>query len=120
LEALEAENERLRDEIERLQGMLVEGASDHLPVLFRLTGSERRLLGVLMQNERATKQTIMDGLYFVGVDDEPEIKIVDVFVCKIRKKLAPFDIHISTLWGSGYYLTPDMKAKVREYMDLAT
>lgn len=47
-----------------------------------------------------TKQNIMSVLY--GLDDDtPEIKIVDVFVCKLRKKL-PAGEKIETIWGSGY------------------
>lgn len=36
------------------------------------------------------------------VDDEPEIKIVDVFVCKIRKKINGLGISIDTAWARGY------------------
>jgi len=36
------------------------------------------------------------------VDEEPEIKIVDVFVCKVRKKLKGLGIGIDTVWGRGY------------------
>jgi two-component system cell cycle response regulator CtrA len=38
------------------------------------------------------------------VDREPEIKIVDVYVCKIRRKLAGTPIEIQTVWGDGYRL----------------
>ncbi|MFC3071509.1 winged helix-turn-helix domain-containing protein [Shinella pollutisoli] len=40
------------------------------------------------------------------IDDAPEIKIVDVLVCKIRKKLTGLDIPIHTVWGEGYRLVP--------------
>ncbi len=50
-----------------------------------------------------TKEMILDHCY--GGMDEPEQKIVDVFVCKLRKKLrdagAPSDF-IETVWGRGY------------------
>jgi two-component system cell cycle response regulator CtrA len=39
--------------------------------------------------------------------DEPELKIIDVFVCKLRKKLATAtkgDNYIETVWGRGYVL----------------
>jgi two-component system cell cycle response regulator CtrA len=39
--------------------------------------------------------------------DEPELKIIDVFICKLRKKLAKAadgDSHIETVWGRGYVL----------------
>jgi two-component system cell cycle response regulator CtrA len=39
--------------------------------------------------------------------DEPELKIIDVFICKLRKKLSLAcggDNHIATVWGRGYVL----------------
>jgi two-component system cell cycle response regulator CtrA len=39
--------------------------------------------------------------------DEPELKIIDVFICKLRKKLAQStggDNYIETVWGRGYVL----------------
>ena len=43
------------------------------------------------------------------VDDEPEIKIVDVVVCKLRKKLKPLALSIDTVWGSGYRMMPRVR-----------
>lgn len=39
------------------------------------------------------------------IDDEPEIKIVDVLVCKIRKKLEGLNVKIETMWGRGYRMS---------------
>jgi two-component system cell cycle response regulator CtrA len=64
-----------------------------------------------MQRDVATKDMILTALY--NGMDEPQMKIIDVFVCKMRKKLQSWDIEISTLWGRGYYLTREMKDKVR-------
>ena len=65
---------------------------------------------VLRRNMIMTKEAILAHLY--GGLDEPEIKIIDVFVCKIRNKLAKAGLHnvISTVWGRGYTVrdvTPD-------------
>lgn len=53
--------------------------------------------------ETRSKQQLMDALY--GDEDEPEIKIVDVMVCKLRKKVMEatggLDV-IETVWGRGY------------------
>lgn len=52
-----------------------------------------------------TKQMLLDHLY--GGRDEPEQKIIDVFVCKLRKKLVQAtggEHYIETLWGRGYVL----------------
>jgi two-component system cell cycle response regulator CtrA len=57
---------------------------------------------VLRRNMIMTKEAIMTQLY--GGRDEPEIKIIDVFICKIRSKLAKVGLPnvISTVWGRGY------------------
>jgi two-component system cell cycle response regulator CtrA len=52
-----------------------------------------------------TKEMFLNHLY--GGLDEPELKIVDVFVCKLRKKLAQAtggEKYIETVWGRGYVL----------------
>ena len=50
-----------------------------------------------------TKEMFLNHLY--GGMDEPELKIIDVFVCKLRKKLVEAtgeDSCIQTVWGRGY------------------
>jgi two-component system, cell cycle response regulator CtrA len=43
--------------------------------------------------------------HLYGGMDEPDPKIIDVFVCKLRKKLAGYgEHHIETVWGRGYAL----------------
>ncbi|MFZ0694674.1 MAG: helix-turn-helix domain-containing protein, partial [Alphaproteobacteria bacterium] len=52
-----------------------------------------------------TKEMFLNHLY--GGMDEPELKIIDVFVCKLRKKLATAtggENYIETVWGRGYVL----------------
>lgn len=114
VEALEVENERLRARIEQLEGAM--GLGFLTPVEWRLTASESRVFGVLMARDLATKDAIMAALYRDGGRDEAEIKIVDVFICKIRKKLRAFGIEIITRWGEGYALAPETKAIVRDML----
>lgn len=70
----------------------------------RLTRTEYQLLELLISRKGAvvTKSQAMDLLY--GGEDEPEIKIIDVFICKLRRKLADAgaDGLIGTVWGRGY------------------
>jgi two-component system, cell cycle response regulator CtrA len=50
-----------------------------------------------------TKEMFLNHLY--GGTDEPELKIIDVFVCKLRKKLSQAtggSHNIDTIWGRGY------------------
>jgi two-component system cell cycle response regulator CtrA len=45
-----------------------------------------------------------------GGMDEPEMKIIDVFICKLRKKLAHASggkDYVETAWGGGYALRPE-------------
>ena len=59
----------------------------------------------LRKGTTLTKEMFLDHLY--GGMDEPEIKIIDVFVCKLRKKLAQAtggNHYIETIWGRGYGL----------------
>lgn len=112
LEALEAENERLRDKIYMLEEGL--GIHELLPAEWCLTGKEAAVLGHLIKRDIGTKRSIMTALYASGGIDEPEMKIVDVFVCKLRKKMATLDVTIETRWGEGYFLTPEMKTKIKQ------
>ncbi|WGF88724.1 response regulator transcription factor [Marinivivus vitaminiproducens] len=59
----------------------------------------------LRKGKLLTKEIFLDHLY--GGMDEPEQKIVDVFICKLRKKIATLtgeDVGIQTVWGQGYML----------------
>lgn len=50
-----------------------------------------------------TKEKLMSDVYWRRQDaEEPDIKIIDVMVCKIRKRLAPLGVVIDTVWGQGY------------------
>jgi two-component system cell cycle response regulator CtrA len=69
-----------------------------------LTGREYQVLEcmALRLGHVFTKEALLDQLY--GGRDEPEIKIIDVFICKIRNKLRAHDAaqYVETVWGRGY------------------
>ena len=72
-----------------------------------LTGKEYQMLELLSlrKGTTLTKEMFLNHLY--GGMDEPELKIIDVFICKLRKKLSEAtggDTHIETVWGRGYVL----------------
>ena len=72
-----------------------------------LTGKEYGVLELLSlrKGTTLTKEMFLNHLY--GGMDEPELKIIDVFICKLRKKLAAAtngDNYIETVWGRGYVL----------------
>ena len=72
-----------------------------------LTGKEYQMLELLSlrKGTTLTKEMFLNHLY--GGMDEPELKIIDVFICKLRKKLAAATMgkhYIETVWGRGYVL----------------
>jgi two-component system cell cycle response regulator CtrA len=72
-----------------------------------LTGKEYQMLELLSlrKGTTLTKEMFLNHLY--GGMDEPELKIIDVFICKLRKKLAEAtsgENYIETVWGRGYVL----------------
>ncbi|MEQ9123964.1 MAG: response regulator transcription factor, partial [Alphaproteobacteria bacterium] len=72
-----------------------------------LTGKEYAILELLSlrKGTTLTKDMFLNHLY--GGIDEPEVKIIDVFICKLRKKLntaTDGENYIETVWGRGYVL----------------
>jgi two-component system cell cycle response regulator CtrA len=72
-----------------------------------LTGKEYQMLELLSlrKGTTLTKEMFLNHLY--GGMDEPELKIIDVFICKLRKKLSEStggENYIETVWGRGYVL----------------
>jgi two-component system cell cycle response regulator CtrA len=81
-----------------------------------LTGKEYQMLELLSlrRGTTITKEMFLGQLY--GGMDEPEIKIIDVFICKLRKKLAVASggkDYIETVWGRGYLLREPQEVKAK-------
>ncbi|MGD0026393.1 MAG: response regulator transcription factor CtrA [Xanthobacteraceae bacterium] len=88
----------------------VNGARVHL------TSKEYQMLELLSlrKGTTLTKEMFLNHLY--GGMDEPEIKIIDVFICKLRKKLANASggkDYIETVWGRGYVLRHPKEEEVK-------
>ena len=76
-------------------------------IRLHVTEKEYQILELLSLRKgmTLTKEMFLNQLY--GGMDEPEAKIIDVFVCKLRKKLANASFgknYIETVWGRGYTL----------------
>ena len=83
------------------QSVEIDGQAIHL------TGKEYGILELLSlrKGTTLTKEMFLNHLY--GGMDEPELKIIDVFICKLRKKLSTATggvTYIETVWGRGYVL----------------
>ena len=81
-----------------------------------LTGTEYQILELLSlrKGTTLTKDMFLNHLY--GGMDEPQMKIIDVFMCKLRKKLADASNgknYIETIWGRGYALREPMDDEAR-------
>jgi two-component system, cell cycle response regulator CtrA len=90
----------------------VNGARVHL------TNKEYQMVELLSLRKGMplTKEMFLNHLY--GGMDEPEIKIIDVFICKLRKKLVSASNgknYIETVWGHGYLLREPTEDEVRIY-----
>lgn len=94
--------------------------------VFKLTPLQATVFALLLRHKEATKEMIhfvieqrrqlrnKDGA------DETEIKMVDVVICHIRRRLKKFNHNkppITTLWGSGYYVPAEFKKKVVELIN---
>jgi two-component system cell cycle response regulator CtrA len=91
---------RLTIDMER-RDALVDGRS------LRLTPKEYAILELLATRRgiTVTKEMFLNNVY--GGMEEPQLKIIDVFVCKLRRKLSDAlgnHDHIETIWGRGYTL----------------
>jgi two-component system cell cycle response regulator CtrA len=82
-----------------------------------LTGKEYGILELLSlrKGTTLTKEMFLNHLY--GGMDEPELKIIDVFICKLRKKLTAScdgENYIHTVWGRGYVLREPTEEDARQ------
>jgi two-component system cell cycle response regulator CtrA len=87
-----------------------------------VTGKEYSILELLSlrKGTTLTKEMFLDHLY--GGMDEPELKIIDVFICKLRKKLAEAtggEHYIETVWGRGYVLKDPEPVETRQQQQRA-
>jgi len=103
------ENDRLRAELHDLKKTFFGDAS--VPPEWRLTTSEAKIMGLLIARPEVAKEQLFAALYSDRIGDPPDILIVSVFVCNLRKKMQAHDIDIKTRWGIGFYLDPATRAR---------
>lgn len=113
---LEQENDDLRARVRMLEQLA--GVNFEAPPQFGFTKNETVIFGLLLKNKLVRRESMMDALYD-HKQDEAEIKIVDVWVCKIRKKVKPYGIDVATQWGQGYFLTAESRAIAQGLLDQA-
>ena len=114
---LRNENALLREQNALLKSAL--GMTARVPLPINLTASEERIFGVLMARDVATKEALMIVLYSDDANDWPDPKILDVMICKLRKKLKALEIKIETVWGRGWHMPAESKAVVKGFSERA-
>lgn len=121
VQLLEIEKEMLEARIDEIvRGLTTQTPT---PIEWELTATEERVLGLLLSRETCTKEAIHNVVNSnkIVMIRETDIKIVDIFICKLRAKLAKhFDGElITTLWGRGYSISPHakklLKSKIEAY-----
>lgn len=111
IDGLLAENQALKDQIDVLKDALA--AQMVLPFEWGLTFSESAVFRVLLKRDLATKDSIMAALYSDRVNP-PDVKIIDQFLCKMRRKLKRHGVEIQTRWGEGWSLDAETRARFTE------
>jgi DNA-binding response OmpR family regulator len=110
---LRREMQALRDALEDMRSSLEREPGLKLIQIAHLTPTERLLLGILIRRRRVTKDQLMTALYCDRPDNEPCAKIIDTFICKMRRKLEPHGIEIKTVWNAGYEIPLDSIERIK-------
>lgn len=86
-----------------------------LRLLFGLRPAESRALAALVQRGYGTREELHAVMSY---DDNltSSSKIVDVTICRLRRKLALHGIGVTTIWGSGYALDEEARDKTRKLL----
>lgn len=89
------------------------GTIEHDARKCRLSKKLMKLFLFLYQhrNKNVSRDAILTHLYLYE-HDEPHEKIIDVFVCHMRKQLSLIGMEIETVWGFGYRLNTEVKATI--------
>lgn len=81
---------------------------------FKTSPLEAAMLALLLRRNEATK----DQLHTVIEQNRPTMgkepvdqKMVDVMICKLRKKIKPHGVTIDTMWGIGYHMTSENRER---------
>lgn len=75
-------------------------------VLLKREDADKDTLHYVIETQRAMRRTRPNKF------ETTDPKMVDVVICHLRKRLKPFRVTIKTLWGRGYYLDDENRAKV--------
>jgi two-component system cell cycle response regulator CtrA len=105
----------LLDRIDQLETEL--GLKIDIPPEFCIPRNMGALLAMLLKREVVTRDGAVLAIYS-GMpntwDKDPDPKIIDVFICKLRVRLRKYGIKVSCKWGLGYFMDGENKRKLRD------
>lgn len=108
-----SELERLRERVRELEAVL--GLRIDLPNALGLTPIETRIVGILISREIVSGEAIFSAVYGgKPYADQPDQKVVEVHLVKIRRKLRKHGVKIKNSYGVGYYIEKADRAKLKE------
>lgn len=109
------ERDVLMDRITELEAQL--GIRNDIPPMFGIPRNMGALLAMLLKREVVTRDGALLAIYS-GMpntwDKEPDPKIIDVFICKLRVRLRKYGVKVSCKWGLGYFMDGENKRKLRD------
>jgi DNA-binding response OmpR family regulator len=110
---------QLRDRIAELEDVI--GTSERASLRYSLLGlpaTLRRILGFLVSRDIANRDGLFAALHGDKPEcDQPEIKVLDQQICRLRQRLGPHGIAIKTEWGIGYSMSLADKAKLEDLLE---
>lgn len=115
VELLQAQNRKFREENEELREtirQLHEEREDRSTLpdwLPHLTPKEKAILGRLKRGSIVSREQLYDASCIIA-DHEPVMKIIEVYIYKLRRKLRNTGIEIETIYAQGYRLTASSRA----------
>ena len=115
-----SELQRLRDRVAELEDMLGIGPSvaDTLRIKLGITGRQSKILGALLKREMLSRESAYFALYGdLPESEQPDSeKAVEKNLYFLRKRLEGRGIDIRNIWGKGWFLPPEHKAKLRSLL----
>ena len=110
------ENQRLRDRVEELEMLLGKDTSlaSKLCAAYQIEPEMADVLALIFNRNFVSHQSMFTVLFGARPDcDQPDPRVMDVQICKLRRKLRPYGITIKTQWGQGWSMPVASKDRLR-------
>lgn len=115
-----SELQQLRDRVTELEEIVgVAGSLPHrLQDVLHLTPIEAQVLGYLMKRGTGAREGMFLAIYGAWPErSQPDIKILDVLVCRVRSVLKRHGVNVKTLWGVGWFMERADKEKLKQILE---